>query len=88
MSQAPYSSLSFKFSFFGAPERGLRSLQKLAVDFARASESLKSWGLGEGEDLGVRLFLLLLSVIYSRVQSLGRTLARYRHLLSYIDSPQ
>lgn len=34
---------------------GLGSLQKLAVDFTRASESLKNWGLGEGEDLGVCL---------------------------------
>ncbi|KAF8528519.1 hypothetical protein BU17DRAFT_22976, partial [Hysterangium stoloniferum] len=30
----------------------LMTLQKLAGDFTRASESLKQWGLGEGEDLG------------------------------------
>jgi hypothetical protein len=36
---------------------GLGSLQKLAVDFTRASESLKTWGMGEGEDLGVCLQL-------------------------------
>ncbi|KAF5354011.1 hypothetical protein D9756_006915 [Leucocoprinus leucothites] len=28
------------------------SLQKLAADFSRASEALKTWGLGEGDDLG------------------------------------
>lgn len=28
-------------------------MQKLASEFAKASESLKNWGLGEGEDLGV-----------------------------------
>ncbi|KAF9448072.1 hypothetical protein P691DRAFT_71215 [Macrolepiota fuliginosa MF-IS2] len=28
------------------------SLQKLSADFSRASEALKAWGLGEGEDLG------------------------------------
>ncbi|GJJ14086.1 hypothetical protein Clacol_008343 [Clathrus columnatus] len=29
----------------------LTTMQKLAMDFAKASESLKSWGLGEGDDL-------------------------------------
>jgi hypothetical protein len=28
-------------------------LQKLSVDFAKASEALRIWGAGEGEDLGV-----------------------------------
>ncbi|KAI0635228.1 hypothetical protein C8Q77DRAFT_1072479 [Trametes polyzona] len=29
----------------------LNSLQRLSADFARASEALKAWGMGEGEDL-------------------------------------
>ncbi|KXN81947.1 Sphingolipid long chain base-responsive protein PIL1 [Leucoagaricus sp. SymC.cos] len=28
------------------------SLQRLSADFSKASEALKTWGLGEGEDLG------------------------------------
>ncbi|KAF8176340.1 hypothetical protein K438DRAFT_1607531 [Mycena galopus ATCC 62051] len=32
----------------------LVSLQKLSVDFTKASEALRAWGVGEGEDLGVR----------------------------------
>ncbi|KAJ7040949.1 hypothetical protein C8F04DRAFT_947971 [Mycena alexandri] len=32
----------------------LMSLQKLSVDFTKASEALRVWGAGEGEDLGVR----------------------------------
>lgn len=31
-------------------------LQRLSVDFSRASEALRTWGLGEGDDLGVRAF--------------------------------
>ncbi|TFK32368.1 hypothetical protein BDQ12DRAFT_692575 [Crucibulum laeve] len=30
----------------------LISLQKLSVDFSKASEALRAWGLGEGDDLG------------------------------------
>ncbi|KAF8628295.1 hypothetical protein AX17_005998 [Amanita inopinata Kibby_2008] len=30
----------------------LTSLQRLSVDFAKASEALRTWGLGEGDDLG------------------------------------
>ncbi|KAF8999065.1 Eisosome component PIL1-domain-containing protein [Cyathus striatus] len=30
----------------------LISLQKLSVDFSKASEALRTWGLGEGDDLG------------------------------------
>ncbi|KAI0711220.1 hypothetical protein C8Q76DRAFT_797541 [Earliella scabrosa] len=30
----------------------LNSLQKLSVDFARASDALRMWGQGEGDDLG------------------------------------
>ncbi|KAI0929537.1 hypothetical protein AcV7_005370 [Taiwanofungus camphoratus] len=30
----------------------LNSLQKLSVDIAKASEALKAWGMGEGDDLG------------------------------------
>ncbi|KAF9457410.1 hypothetical protein BDZ94DRAFT_1202761 [Collybia nuda] len=30
----------------------LISLQKLSVDFAKASEALRAWGVGEGDDLG------------------------------------
>ena len=63
------------------------SLQKLAADFSRASESLKSWGLGEGEDLGVGLFLSPPSVAYAVTHLLGRTYACYQHLCSYIDCP-
>jgi hypothetical protein len=29
------------------------SLQKLSIDFTKASEALRAWGVGEGEDLGV-----------------------------------
>ncbi|KAF7328703.1 hypothetical protein MSAN_02472200 [Mycena sanguinolenta] len=30
----------------------LMSLQKLSVDFTKASEALRAWGIGEGDDLG------------------------------------
>lgn len=30
-------------------------LQKLSIDFTKASEALRAWGVGEGEDLGVCL---------------------------------
>ncbi|KAJ7312963.1 hypothetical protein DFH08DRAFT_791228, partial [Mycena albidolilacea] len=30
----------------------LTSLQKLSIDFTKASEALRAWGVGEGEDLG------------------------------------
>jgi hypothetical protein len=32
-------------------------LQRLSVDYAKASEALRIWGSGEGDDLGVRVFL-------------------------------
>ena len=36
------------------------SLQRLSTDFAKASEALRTWGAGEGEDLGVRTSFLLI----------------------------
>ncbi|EEB87650.1 hypothetical protein MPER_14938, partial [Moniliophthora perniciosa FA553] len=30
----------------------LNSLQKLSADFTKAAEALRTWGMGEGEDLG------------------------------------
>lgn len=34
--------------------RGGNSLQRLSLDLVKASEALRSWGGGEGDDLGVR----------------------------------
>lgn len=31
----------------------LVGLQKLSTDLSKSSDALKTWGLGEGEDLGV-----------------------------------
>jgi hypothetical protein len=31
-------------------------LEKLSADYSKASEALKAWGLGEGDDLGVNSF--------------------------------
>ncbi|KAF8066570.1 hypothetical protein FPV67DRAFT_1767534 [Lyophyllum atratum] len=35
-----------------AEKQVLTSLQRLSVDFAKAAEALRVWGLGEGDDLG------------------------------------
>ncbi|KAJ7677834.1 hypothetical protein DFH06DRAFT_975437 [Mycena polygramma] len=40
----------------------LISMQKLAVDFSKASEALRVWGVGEGDDLGVRALRVRTSV--------------------------
>lgn len=39
--------------FITAEKSIVTDLQKLAVDYAKAAESLKMWGQGEGDDLGV-----------------------------------
>jgi hypothetical protein len=36
----------------------LITLQKLSVDLSKSSDALKTWGLGEGEDLGVGAFAM------------------------------
>lgn len=36
----------------------VQSLLKLSTDFTKASEALKHWAVGEGDDLGVSLYLL------------------------------
>ncbi len=39
---------------FITAEKGIVfGLQKLATDWGKASEALRTWGLGEGDDLGV-----------------------------------
>ena len=38
---------------FGCHLTNLARLQRLSVDIAKASEALRNWGLGEGDDLGV-----------------------------------
>lgn len=38
-------------------EPPFRRLQRLSTDLAKASEALRIWGQGEGDDLGVRLLL-------------------------------
>ncbi|KAF8513294.1 hypothetical protein JB92DRAFT_2830442 [Gautieria morchelliformis] len=55
----------------------LTTLQKLAVDFTRASESLKAWGLGEGEDLGD--VLLHATSIYAHISTALNNFANHEH---------
>ncbi|KAJ7790504.1 hypothetical protein B0H14DRAFT_2396411 [Mycena olivaceomarginata] len=46
----------------------LVTLQKLSQDFTKAMEALRVWGVGEGDDLGVRAassqFLLKLIIVH------------------------
>jgi|SRR6266511_2829928 len=39
-------------------------LQKLSVDFSKAAEALRTWGLCEGDDLGVRLRIIEINIGY------------------------
>ncbi|KAF8580310.1 hypothetical protein K439DRAFT_1415439 [Ramaria rubella] len=55
----------------------LTTLQKLAVDFTRASESLKNWGLGEGEDLGD--VLSHATGIYAHITTALNNFANHEH---------
>jgi hypothetical protein len=41
--------------FITAEKSVVISMQKLAIDTARAAETLKLWGQGEGDDLGVSI---------------------------------
>jgi hypothetical protein len=36
----------------------LTGLQKLSIDLSKSSDALRAWGLGEGEDLGVCIYIL------------------------------
>lgn len=44
--------------FITAEKSVVIGLQKLAIDTARAAETLKFWGQGEGDDLGVSVVAL------------------------------
>ena len=44
--------------FITAEKSVVIGLQKLAIDTARAAETLKFWGQGEGDDLGVSTIAL------------------------------
>ncbi|KLO06242.1 hypothetical protein SCHPADRAFT_838301 [Schizopora paradoxa] len=43
----------------------VQSLQKLSADLVKSSECLRSWGLGEGDDLGVIHFPFDVSRLYA-----------------------
>jgi hypothetical protein len=42
-------------------------LQKLSVDYAKASEALRTWGLSEDNDLGVRPLYTLVELIFTDI---------------------
>lgn len=44
--------------FITAEKAVVVDLQKLALDYGRAAETLKSWGQGEGDDLAVSHLLI------------------------------
>jgi len=61
-------------------------LQKLSVDFAKASEALRTWGLGEGDDLGVCEIskLYLVAILYPDCPQ--DTLSGSTAMLTYFSS--
>lgn len=44
----------------------VQSLVKLSTDFTKASEALKHWAVGEGDDLGVSLYPMSSGLIRGR----------------------
>ncbi|TFY52727.1 hypothetical protein EVJ58_g9852, partial [Rhodofomes roseus] len=58
----------------------LNSMQRLSADFAKASEALKTWGMGEGDDLGVSsLFTIACFVLRGAKDTLSASCALYLH---------
>lgn len=51
---------------------GWHRLQKLSADLVKSSECLRSWGLGEGDDLGVIDLPFDVLLLYADKLSLGR----------------
>lgn len=48
----------------GSDAFSLCRLQRLSNDFARASDALRMWGQGEGDDLGVRYLVRSRSTVW------------------------
>ncbi|PFH49461.1 hypothetical protein AMATHDRAFT_63163 [Amanita thiersii Skay4041] len=66
----------------------IHRLQQLSVDFAKASEALRTWGLGEGDDLGVRhsRHLLFLVTVAKHLFSLQDILSASTTILTHFSS--
>ena len=45
----------------------LTGLQKLSADLSKSSDALKTWGLGEGEDLGVRIYIRFIFHFFKKI---------------------
>lgn len=61
--------------FITAEKSVVISMQKLAIDTARAAETLKLWGQGEGDDLGVSVISVMKLNLAHSLLTPGRTLS-------------
>lgn len=60
------------------------SFQRLAADIGKSAESLRTWGVGEGDDLGVSI--IVHTVIFAKCVA-GRTFSLDESSCSFLDGP-